>query len=226
MRVHIRGQMGVQILQSLVAIGKLHADEEPIIVVNTANLAYDATEKLSRVFEPKCEIRHQDEMRKTPYWEPGAATIAMEARARVLRDWLPLRDGIYHSSGATVMHCRGGDKQVATADAYEKLAKEVGAKIDLVVSNDATLGESVASRVGAEFNPSSTAVDDWSAIISAGTVIAAPSAFVMSAMVVDPSKHVIFAGKSLCDGSYAATDSDLAFIDEAMTYCPRVEVVR
>lgn len=225
MRVHIRGQMGVQILQSFVALSRLHDDEEPIIVVNTAGLHYDATEKLTQVFDVKCEIRHQDEMRKTPYWEPGAAEAVYHTRERTLSKWLQPKKHEFSGLLLQVMHCRGGDKSVASAEAYKVLADRVGLKIDLVVSNDRTLGESVASQIGAEFNPESTPIEDWVTLLNASAVVAAPSAFVASTLVLDPNKRIYFAGESLCDGPYSATAGDLLFIDEMARYCKSVGVV-
>jgi len=229
MRIHIRGQMGVQILQSFVAIGRLHYDETPTIVVNTAgNLPYDATEKLSRVFDPKVVISHQEEFRKTPYWEPGSAALAFQSRDRVLSELLPLKDSMKAPSPTktkSILHCRGGDKITATAESYEKLFGVAGFAIDRVLSNDAALGEAVASRIGADFYDTTSMEDDWKTILDAERVLAMPSAFVMSTMLIDPAKRIVFGGESFRDGPYEAMAGDLLFIDEAREYCPNVEVL-
>ncbi len=226
MRIHIRGQMGVQILQSFVAISKLHDDEKPIIVLNTANLKYDGTEKRTQVFNVKCEIRHQDEIRKTPYWEHGAAELAMASRERVLRDWLLPKPELITPKLLNVLHCRGGDKSVASAESYKILANETRLKIDLVVSNDTVLGETIATHIGADFNPQSTAIDDWAMILNAAAVVAAPSAFISSTLMIDPNKIIYFAGPRLCDGPYESTSGDLLFIEEMQQYCPKVKLIK
>lgn len=228
MRVHVRGQMGVQLMQAFVGIGRLADDEKPIIVVNSGGDVPGAkTSQLHFVTDPQCEVREDHEgIRKTPYWHSGAARVAFLGRKRTLR-WLPLRDDKYEQlSNAVVVHARGGDKAVASVDTYRKLvdlAKERHPDQKVYVLSDSQ--ELLEALVPPKDDISGSADQDWFTILEAEHVYAAPSGFVMSTLMFNPQKKVTFIGPSWCDGSYPAVADDFNFIEEAKEFCPNLEVL-
>lgn len=228
MRVHVRGQMGVQLLQAFVGIGRLADDEVPTIVVNSGGDVPGAkTSRLHWVTDPQCEVREDpDGVRKTPYWHSGAASAAFNNRKRTLR-YLPLQDRTI-ALGGIVLHARGGDKPIASVDAYRKL-------LDMVKSNHPdehiTILSDDPDMLDALRPPSEDAdpfppEEDWYRILGASHVYCAPSAFVTSTLLYDPNKHVTYLGQEYCDGTYPAIADDFVFIDEAHKFCPNLRVLR
>jgi len=227
MRVHVRGQMGVQLMQAFVGIGRLADDETPIIVVNSGGGVPGAkTSQLHWVTDPQCEIREDhDGVRKTPYWHQGAASIAFNNRERTLR-YLPLQDRTI-ALGGIVLHARGGDKTVASIDTYRMLLDMVksnhpGEHIT-ILSDDPDLLD--ALRPPSEDVDVMPPEEDWFRILGASHVYCAPSAFVTSTLLYDPNKHVTYIGPEYCDGTYPAIADDFVFIDEAHKFCPNLRVL-
>lgn len=229
MRVHVRGQMGVQLMQAFVGIGRLADDEKPILVVNSGGDVPGAkTSQLHFVTDPQCEVREDHEgIRKTPYWHSGAARIAFLGRERTLR-WIPLRDHEYGQlhGDAVVVHARGGDKAVASVDTYTKLVdlakkRHPDCKVYVLSDSQDLLDALVPPKdeIGGDVD------EDWFTILEAKHVYAAPSGFVMSTLLFNPQKKVTFIGPSWCDGSYPAVADDFTFIEEAKEFCPNLEVL-
>ncbi len=228
MRVHVRGQMGVQLMQAFVGISRLLEDETPIIVVNSGGDVPGAkTSQLHWVTDPQCEIKEDhDGIRKTPYWQSGAASVAFSHRERVMR-WLPLQDRPIVNTGI-VLHARGGDKLMASVDTYRSLLDLIkqnhpGQKIT-ILSDDADMLD--ALRPPSEDADVAPPEEDWFRIFNAEHVYCAPSAFVMSTLLYNPNKHVTYIGQEYCDGTYRAIADDYVFIDESHKFCPNLKVLR
>ncbi len=228
MRVHVRGQMGVQLMQAFVGIGRLADDEVPIIVVNSGGDVPGAkTSRLHWITDPQCEVREDPEgIRKTPYWHSGAAAYAFRGRERTLR-YLPLQDRPTVDIGI-VMHARGGDKPIASIDTYRMLLDMIrenhpGEHIT-ILSDDLDMLD--ALRPPSEDVDPSPPEKDWFRILSAKHVYCAPSAFVTSTLLYNPNKHVTYIGQEYCDGTYPAVADDFVFIDEVHKFCPNLRVLR
>ena len=79
-RIHIRGLMGVQILQVAVGLSK-ESDQDSddcVICINNEKTEVLSSDRLSNqlhhVFDAKCRVVDIDSKEKTPYWIEGAAT--------------------------------------------------------------------------------------------------------------------------------------------------------
>jgi len=232
MRVHVRGQLGTQLIQAFVGIGRLGPDETPTIVVNSGGgVAGAKTSQLHWVTDPQCEIREDsDGVRKTPYWNPGAASMAFRGREKTLK-YLPLLDRqpepeTKSTTKKIVVHVRGGDKDIASIDTYRKLvelAKQKNPRADIVIigDDDNVLDklQDLATVVTGE--PEA----DWFRVLDANHVYCGPSAFVGSTLLYDTKKKVSVMGKNWCDGSYHALEDDLVFFEEAKSFCPNLEIL-
>ena len=220
MRINCRGQMGVQFLEAAVGISNLNDDEEPILVVNSGgNLPYDGTNKLDILFEPQCRVIDIDDgFRKTPYWVDGAATRIFENREKIFR-WLKPKDYSLHpSEDANTIHIRTGDKQAVSKESYEYLIS-LAPKNAVVYSNDIEFAKTLSDRVitgGSVF-------EDWCRLYNSYEVYAAPSAFIMMMLIINPEKRVKFIGEPHL--IFENSPSDMLFIREAMEFCPNVEIL-
>jgi len=229
MRVHVRGQMGVQLIQAFVGIGRLADDEKPIIVVNSGgDVAGAKTSQLHFVTDPQCEIREDHEgLRKTPYWHQSAATTAFRGRERTI-NYLPLRDHEYGQLAANiiVVHARGGDKTIASIDTYRKLvnlAKERHPNHKVIVLSDNR--DLLDALVSPKEDVSGSVDEDWFTILEAEHVYCAPSGFVMSTLLYNPDKKMTIMGASWCDGGYQSISDEFVFINEAKDFCPNLEIL-
>lgn len=229
MRVHIRGRMGVQLLQAFVGIGRLAEDERPVLVVNSGGDVPGAkTSQLHWVTDPLCEVREDHEgMRKTPYWHGGAAATAFRGREMSMR-WLPLLDHRENRpNDLVIVHMRGGDKPVATAETYRKFldharSQNPNTKV-AVMSDDIKLLDEVepnrALQIAGEPD------EDWFTILNAKHVYCATSSFVTSTLLYNPNKKVTLMSRAWCDGGYGAIDDDYRFLEEAQMFCPNLEIL-
>ncbi len=223
-RLHIRGQMGVQILQAATAISTINEEEEPILCVNTGgNLTYDGTNKLNNIFDVKCRvIEIDDTIRKTPYWIEGAATYIFKNRAKVIK-WLVPKTFFKKLDLGRAVHIRGLDKNVASMESYDHLVGVATYESDNVTiySDDPERTKKYSTcRISNQ-----TSLEDWIDIYHSEIVYAAPSAFIMSMLILDPNKHVVFLGDKYCNGTYGAYQNDMLFIREAQEYCPNMVIL-
>ena len=252
-RLHVRGQMGVQILQTFMALSNIHEDENPTIVINTGgDLAYDASNHLGKLFEPQFPVQEQDEIRKTPYWYEGCAKTIFKNRKRIIDRWMhvnPAPEGHVLNtpdllekiaktpSGVrlqTALHVRGSDKKVMSTESYVrfgKVAKNEQAEIDddeplLLFTDDLEFARPIVDGLDAVYVSDGSAVYDWVDMFNTTHLFAAPSAFVITMLLIDPEKKITFAGPSYYDGEYAGVHQDLGFIEEAMAFCPNVRVLK
>lgn len=229
-RLHIRGQMGVQILQTFVALSRLQPDETPVIYVNTKGLGPNFHNRLHDVFMPQFETLEQDEIRKTPYWETGCAASVFKTRDHTLNVWmLPKPISFSTVFPEIILHCRGGDKPVATAESIVSLYRDASAHLTdqrtvRIISDDENLAKAVANEIpGAKYNVD-TAINDWQRMLTAESIIAMPSAYVSSILMCNPNKDIIFGGPTYCDGGYPASHGDLLFLSEAAEFCPNLKI--
>jgi len=233
-RLHVRGQLGVQILQSFVALGSIYDDEKPVIYVNTHGVGDNFGPRLNEVFDLGLDVRTQDEMRKTPYWVEGAAGRAFRYRERTLTKWLKpiekLRGSPQTKLLQKIVHVRGSDKSIASVESYARLWsmwKDANPTDDippLVVGTPDAFVESVATAIKAPARRSAEPFMDWYDILNADVVVCMPNAFVISTLMVNPNKRVAFGGKSFNDGSYPIV-GDMTFIEEARQFCGNVMVL-
>lgn len=229
MRVHVRGRMGVQLLQAFVGIGRLGEDERPVVVVNSGgDIPGAKTSQLHWVTDPQCEVREDHEgMRKTPYWHGGAAATAFRGRENTLR-WLPLLEHAENKpNNLIIVHMRGGDKPVATIETYKRFVAHVreqhpNGHIALMSDDVAMLDEIDSNRT---IHLVGEPDEDWFAILNAKHVYCATSSFVTSTLLYNPQKKVTVMPRAWCDGTYGAIDDDYRFLEEAQMFCPNLEIM-
>jgi len=225
LRIHVRGQMGVQLLQSAVGLSTLKENEEPVICVNTGGgLAYDASSKLDVVTDVKFRVTNIPTMLKTPYWISGTAKNVFTNREKLL-EWINLKDYKPKKVLTTGIHVRGKDKMVASKKTITHMITEATKqdKNAKIFTNDLTMIDStIASSLNESIrldNSYSDIVDDWFSLYYSDVVYAAPSAFILSMLLFNPDKKIIFLGNKYCDGTYTNAGGDLLFINEAKEYC-------
>lgn len=222
--VHVRGQLGVQILEAFVGLAASSPGEPSQIVVNAAGLEGPATRDLiSGVIKPRtAAVVSPGTAWKTPYWNPGCAMRLFRNRERVLADHFEYderatMDNVAMSEFA-VVHVRGTDKPVASYAShcmlYDEAARVHGAERVIVCGDDSALLARLAADKGARVSMGETHAD-WRLVARAPNVYCAPSAFPFSTLVVAPSKTMTVLGPRLCDGGYPHVDADLTFIREA-----------
>ena len=229
MKVHVRGNMCVQILETFVALSRVTKHEKPIVFVNTLGLSGDlAVEHLSKLFDCNFEIRVQEEMRKTPYWETGCARQVFHNRERILRQWMRPKPFLMESRAANApqrtadtkvaLHIRSGDKSSITYERCLKLAEIAKAEGEVTLfSDNHKLEIPGTSRVRG------SPVEDWASIFSSSIIYCGPSMFPLTSLLLDPTIPVRVAGESWCDNNIAS--NDYVFIREAQEFCPNLQVI-
>lgn len=227
-RKHIRGNFGTQLLQAATVLADINPTDEPIICVNHGGLKYDGTNHLNDVCKPNFRIIDVDTTNKTPYWVSGNAEKIFKTQNARVRRWLNFINppSNLQSSNMDVLHMRFGDKEVCSESslrvllqyAYEKSKSD--SKLLAIYSNDIHM----AAAVNGSFNNvfGNNPIDDWYDIYAAPTVYASPSSFIVSMLIFNPEKHIIFTGDTLNDGPYNIYN-DMMFLKEAATVCPNVE---
>jgi hypothetical protein len=221
--------MGVQLLQAFVGIGRLGEDERPVVVVNSGgDIPGAKTSQLHWVTDPQCEVREDHEgMRKTPYWHGGAAATAFRGRENTLR-WLPLLEHAENKpNNLIIVHMRGGDKPVATIEAYKRFVAHVreqhpNGSIALMSDDVVMLDEIEPDRVQ---HLAGEPDEDWFTILNAKHVYCATSSFVTSTLLYNPQKKVTVMPRAWCDGTYGAIDDDYRFLEDAQMFCPNLEIM-
>lgn len=223
MRIHIRGQMGVQVIGASLALTQVNSDEEPIICVNTKEIPYDGTNKLSNLFDYTCRVIDVDGVRKTPYWIEGAATLIMNNRNKILR-WLKPKKSLLRTVSTNAIHIRGDDKTVCSVNSYKHLVSYAKGKTSSIVAytNDIKFASSIVDDIPVSNNDD---LEDWINIYNSEVVYAAPSAFIMCMLILNPNKKIVFLGDKYCDGTYAAIKNDLLFLNELKEFCPNMEIL-
>lgn len=222
-RVHIRGNTGTQILQAFAALSTILPKDEPIICVDAGGLPYDGTNKLNEYFNPQIRIIDVDTGFKTPYWIPGVATRIFENRDKILKWLIPIWE--YEASTHNAVHIRVGDKQICSDENHKKLL-QMGHDGDdrlLVYTNDSDYAKKNLGIDG-HIISDMKAEEDWFDIMNARITWAAPSSFIMSMMLINPEKRIIFLGEKYHDGGYDTT-GDMIFLREAMQFCPNVSII-
>lgn len=228
MRLHIRGNMGVQILQTFVALSSLNDNEIPEIYVNTHGVTSGAdSEQLTKLFECNFHIFTQDETRKTPYWEPGCATKVFTNRHKILSRWVQPRSFPVKQNLNAAVHVRGKDKPTVSKKSYRYLVDEISSKHEnvKVYTDDKDFAETLVANTPSITVSSNSVIEDWVDMFHSNIVYAGPSAFIMSMLLIDTNKHVVFLGDKYCDGGYPYYTNDLLFIREAQRFCPNLEIL-
>ena len=220
--------MGVQVLQSFVALSTLQSDEDPEIYINTSNVTGGAaSEQLTKLFHCNFNIYTQNETRKTPYWEPGCATRAFKYRDKILSRWMKLKQFDSKENLNTAVHIRGKDKPVLSKKSYRYLVDEVASKHSNVIAytDDRDFADTLLANTPNITVSTQSSHEDWIDMYNSEVVYAGPSAFIMSMLLINPNKKVFFVGDKYCDGGYPNFANDLLFIREAKKYCPNLEII-
>ena len=226
-RVHVRGQMGVQILQLAVALSSLTDNEEPIVCVNTGKLPLYAPNKLDDVFDYTCRVIEIDSTRKTQYCVADAATKIMRNREMVFR-WFKPKKFTQKSNLPPAIHIRSDGKNISSVESYRHLIdiaknnQAIGRPI--IYTNDTVLTNDIINDHDLDIS-NQTEIQDWIDIFYSPFVYAAPSEFIISMLIFNPDKHVTFLGDKYCDGSYASIANDLLFLKELVNFCPNVKFI-
>ena len=232
-RIHVRGLMGVQILQVAVGLSK-ESDKDPddcVICINNEKTEVLSSERLSNklhhVFDARCRVVDIDCKEKTPYWVEGAATSIFENRENIFKFLVPRTDMIENifpfSDGKSVaVHIRGNDKNVASVESCRKLLAMAGSNA-MIYTDDKEKAKSVSPDH--QISKNELDIDDWIDMYNSPIIYAAPSAFIMSMLVFNPTKKMIFMNEKMCDGEYPASAGDFLFLREAMKFCPNVYII-
>ena len=220
MRVHIRGSMGVQIMQAFAALSKVDKRETPIMYVNTLGMKeYRAMEKLSGIFDCQFQVLLQDEIRKTPYWEPGCASRIFQHRERILKKWMNpiLFEPREHTEIALYVE-QGKAISDENYVRYAELAKNDGA---VTVFSDAPLSVEIPGTTSSNKGE----VEDWRGLFTSPVIYCGPSIFAITTLLIDPTVYINVAGPSWCIDSTSAAN-DYAFIEEAQEFCPNLNIIQ
>lgn len=233
-RLHIRGNMGTQILQAAAALATIGDNDEPILCVNHGNLAYQATDLLQKIFEPNCRIINIDEMHKTPYWKSGVAKSIFTNREKIFK-WLQPDPMILHAafdhndpaleSHYLALHVRGSDKKIASPTSYQHLYETAKRYLGYEIigfSDDVEYAEEIFPDIS--FSIYGDVISDYKTILRSDGIFAAPSTFIMSMLLFNPDLKITFLGDKYCDGGYDVS-SDMIFLREAVEFCPNVEIL-
>ena len=232
-RIHIRGLMGVQILQAAVGLSK-ESDKDSddcIICINNERTEVLSAEELSNqlhhVFDAKCRVVDIDSKEKTPYWVEGAAKSIFENRDNIFKYLVPrmdMIDNIFPFSGERLVavHIRGKDKNLASIESCRKLLDMAGSDAIIYTDDKEKVKEISVSH---QVSKNELFIDDWIDIYNSSIIYAAPSAFIMSMLVFDPTKKMVFMNEEMCDGEYPKSSGDFLFLREAMKFCPNVSIV-
>jgi len=224
--VHVRGQFGVQMMETFVGLSMLEEHETPMICVNTEDLYYDGSNRISQLFIPTngAEILNYHGTRKTPYWYPGCADSVFSTRDKNLNRWFSPKF-TREPNDIVAVHIRGKDKPVASYNSYSFLisaAKLIG---DVTIFTD---DPQLSSKLAEEHNvviSNGSWQEDWVTILNAKAVFCAPSAFIMSMLIIDPNKTIHMMSEKYCDGGFPHFHDDLRFAREAMKHCPNLGVL-
>ena len=228
MRVHIRGRMGDQLLQSFVGIGRLGEDERPILVVNSGgDIPGAKTSQLHWVTDPQCEVREDHEgMRKTPCWYNGAATTAFRSRESTMH-WVPLLDHADNKpNNLIIVYMRGGDKPVASVETYKRLVAHVREQHPnegiALMSDDVTMLDEIEPNRALHLVGEPD--EDWFVILNAKHVYCSMSSYVTSTLLYNPNKTMTVMPKSLCNDPQIMA-SEYTFLEEAKEFCPNLTIL-
>ena len=226
MRVHVRGRLGVQLLQAFVGIGQINEDETPEIVVNHGgNMSTAAKSQFELVTVPNCIISHQEEFRKTPYWVDGAPSIAFAERERTIK-FLPLKNVNVDSD--VVIHLRMTDKSSVSYDSCKKLVylaqqENPNSKVS-IISDSMEFAQRIAEDCKVE-TIEGDVTRHWFVALNAKHLYHTPSAYSFSTLLYRTDKKQSVVGSSWCDSLYPGFDSDMLFLNEAKRYCPNLRVL-
>ena len=225
--------MGVQILQVAVGLSK-ESDNDPddcVICINNEKTEVLSVEELSNqlhhVFDAKCRVVDIDSKEKTPYWIEGAATSIFENRENIFKFLVPRTDMIDNifpfSEGKSVaIHIRGKDKDVASIESCRKLLDMAGSDAIIYTDDKEKVKEISVSH---QVSKNELFIDDWIDMYNSPIIYAAPSAFIMSMLVFDPTKKMVFLNEDMCDGEYPASAGDFLVLREAMKFCKNISII-
>jgi len=220
-RIHVRGQMGVQTLQASYSLACLNDGEEPIICVNHGGLPDSTKNKLDLLFEPRCRIIDIDSTYKTPYWTEGVATKIFTNREKIFRWLVPnVPQSIVSDFAKPAIHIRGRDKRISSDDSLKHLIS-LAPQDSIIYTDDIPLTKTLTDLPISNGDP----FIDWVDMYNSPELYASPSAFIISMLVLNPNKKVKFLDKKYCDGSFPHSDHDLLFINEMKQFCPNLEMI-
>lgn len=227
-RLHVRGLMGVQILQVAVALSKESNEDDTVICINNEKTDHHSEQQLSNqlyhVFDAKCRVIDIDSKQKTPYWVDGAATSIFENRENIFKFLVPrgeMIDNIFPGSKDAI-HIRGKDKNVASIESCKKLLEIAGSNT-VIYTDDKEKVKQISETH--EVGKNEQDIDDWIDMYNSPIIYAAPSAFIMSMLVFNPDKKMVFMNEEMCDGEYTASAGDFLFLREAMKFCKNVSII-
>ena len=222
--------MGVQILQVAVGLSK-ESDKDSddcVICINNEKTEVLSSEKLSNklhhVFDARCRVIDIDSKEKTPYWVEGAATSIFENRENIFKFLVPridMIDNIFPGINPAV-HIRGKDKNVASIESCKKLLDMAGSNA-MIYTDDKEKAKDVSQTH--QISKNELDIDDWIDMYNSPIIYAAPSAFIMSMLLFNPTKKMIFMNEEMCNGEYPASAGDFLFLREAMKFCENVSII-
>lgn len=194
--INVRGGLGNQVLEYMVA--KAKGKQEPV-EVNVANtdVAHIQKNWIQYLFD--VESSRVMRTQKTDAWTINNLMQLVNYNISSL----PLKF-VEVERDQKILHIRGGDRSIATASGYAQLVD--GIRDIKILTNELSMAEEVISMLGYGEIISTDDVEDWYRCVYASEIYGAPSSFTISASMFDKNKKMRMLSKENCKGLHSFPD--------------------
>ena len=232
---HIRGFLGNQILQSMLAYAlsiENRVNPRLIFAFKDANSSLEnaktefTKEYISILFNDNIPKKIDiNSSKKTPYWFHGAAELLFKHRQRIIERF-ELKIAI-ETSEATLVHIRASDKQTESNEIiYMGLINEAlrnSKTIEIIGDNPKLLKNLAKDNDRIHYQEGSSEVDDWFKLLSANKIYCSPSTFAITpALLRDVQVHILNPNDYT---SYPSYLNEYTFIYEASKYFGNIHIL-
>ncbi len=231
LQVNIRGKLGMQIFELHAGLTAAFNNEWTVdgIHVNIGNGDDPGFHnRLLEIFETNIPIKNVPGVRKQSVWSPEGMRRAFANRGKVQSLFKPRTD-IVSTRYDRILHIRGQDKNMASADAYVPAALKFD-KPFTIMSDDKRLTGAVVLglQLQKSLNPDISFqisdqddVRDWKSIYWADEVRGTPSSFTLSTLLFNPDKRMHIIREN--NGPFKLSKDNIAAVEAIMEFCPNVE---
>ena len=226
--VHIRGKLGMQILESFAGLGRvIDKDEHPQHIVVNVGHGEDPSyhNRMADLFETTIPISNSNGFQKQKAWSAEAIRYAFKHRGKVcslfrLNDVVSVRMD-------NIIHVRGLDKALTKPETMvDKIMENLPKGKVYILGDDPKLAGKIAvplTLAGYEVHSSDQDdVRDWKSVYWAEQVIGVLSSFTISTLLFRPDSHMKLFGREHNDGDFKLTESEFEAVDELMKWCKNV----